>query len=286
MTRTALLVVRGLVSVALFGLLALLAGYRVLNRRVRDEAQMLFAQARRAEGRIVTEDMLEGLPAPVRRYFAYARVVGKPMPRTVRLKQVGRLRQDVGQPWIPLDAEEYFTVQPPAFVWLGTVRMAGLPVVRARDRYVRGTGGMLITAASLITHADAIGEEMDQGALMRYLNEATLWFPAALLSENFSFEPIDDRSARVTLTDRGKTVTATLYVDDEGKPTDFVGPRYRTVDGHYELETWSTPIAGYGEFEGTRLGVRGKAVWKLKEGDLEYIDLVVTKLEYDVDGPY
>ena len=41
--------------------------------------------------------------------------------------------------------------------------------------------------------------------------------------------------------------------------------------------TWSTPITGYGEFEGLRLPVRGKAVWKLPDGDLEYIDVTVTE---------
>jgi hypothetical protein len=45
--------------------------------------------------------------------------------------------------------------------------------------------------------------------------------------------------------------------------------------------TWSTPITDCGEFEGLRLPVRGKAIYKLPSGDLEYIDVTVTELRYD-----
>jgi hypothetical protein len=46
-------------------------------------------------------------------------------------------------------------------------------------------------------------------------------------------------------------------------------------------DTWSTPFTGYGEFEGLRLPSRGKAIYKLPGGDLEYIDVTVTDLRYD-----
>jgi hypothetical protein len=63
-------------------------------------------------------------------------------------------------------------------------------------------------------------------------------------------------------------------------PTDFVAKRYRAADAS-DPETWSTPITGYGEFEGLRLPTRGKAIYKLPGGDLEYIDVTVTGLHYD-----
>ena len=39
-------------------------------------------------------------------------------------------------------------------------------------------------------------------------------------------------------------------------PTDFVAKRYRAA-GASDPETWSTPITGYGEFEGLLLPTRG-----------------------------
>jgi hypothetical protein len=59
-----------------------------------------------------------------------------------------------------------------------------------------------------------------------------------------------------------------------------VAKRYRTADAS-SPETWSTPITGYGEFEGLRLPARGKAAYKLPGGDFDYIDLTITDLHYD-----
>ena len=40
-------------------------------------------------------------------------------------------------------------------------------------------------------------------------------------------------------------------------------------------------VSIYGEFEGLKLPVRVKAVWKLTEGDREDIDVTLTDLHYD-----
>jgi hypothetical protein len=66
-----------------------------------------------------------------------------------------------------------------------------------------------------------------------------IWFPTAFLGDNVSFEPVDDRSARVTLTDRGTTASATMFFDEVGRfdlvPT--LSHRPRPV----RPRTWSTP---------------------------------------------
>ena len=164
------------------------------------------------------------------------------------------------QGWVPLDAEEHYTVQPPGFVWEVTIHKGPLPIARGRDTYAGGEGRMVIKAGSLFTVVDDKGSEMDQGSMMRYLCEM-IWFPTAFLDDNISFEPIDDESARVTLTDGGKSVSATMYFDEEGKVTDFVAKRYRTVEGGYDLETWSDPVYECGELAGLKLPLRGGAVW-------------------------
>jgi hypothetical protein len=44
---------------------------------------------------------------------------------------------------------------------------------------------------------------------------------------------------------------------------------------------WCVPITAYGEFEGLKLPVRAKAVWRLAEGDQEYIDVTLTGLHHE-----
>ena len=259
-----------------------LAGHRAFTRQVRRDVQALRARAAPCRAGVVTEEMLADLPEPVRRYLRYTGVVGKPFPGSVRLRQRGQMR--LGQRWVPLDAEEHYSVQPPGFVWAGAARVGPFPVARARDMYAEGTGRMLVKVASLWPVVDASGEQMGQAAMMRYLSEM-IWFSAAFLAANISFEPVDDSSARVTLTDHGRTATGILVFDQQGRLADFVAKRYRTA-GASDPDTWSTPITGYGEFEGLRLPASGKAIYKLPGGDLEYINVTLTELHYDTaPGP-
>lgn len=250
------------------------------------EIEKVFTQQQEQKQVIVTEDMLQELPGPVKRYLTYTGIVGRPIVQTVRLKQVGKIRKDATQPWMSFEAKQYYSVSPPSFVWIAYMKIFGLPLMRVRDYYMEGRGSILVKALSLFTVADSGGEKMDQGAMMRHLNEM-MWFPSAFLGKNVSFEPIDAGSARVTLRNMGKSVTATMYFDDEGKLTNFMAPRYRDMgNNRFELENWSTPIREYGEFEGLRLPMKGAGVWNLREGDLEYIELVVTDLKHDPEGPY
>ncbi|AKB19662.1 MULTISPECIES: DUF6544 family protein [unclassified Methanosarcina] len=254
--------------------------------KLRKEIEKIFTQHQEQKQVTVTEDMLHKLPDPVKKYLVYTGVVGKPIVQTVRLKQVGKIRKDTKQPWMNFEAKEYYSVSPPGFVWIAYMKFFGLPLMRVRDYYLEGKGNLLVKAVSLFTIANSVGKEMDQGAMMRYLNEM-MWFPSAFLGKNVSFESIDANSARVTLKDIGKSVTATMYFDDEGKVTNFIAPRYRDMGNNiFEFENWSTPFREYGEFEGLKLPLKGAGVWNLKEGDLEYIDLTITDLKYDPDEPY
>ncbi len=61
--------------------------------------------------------------------------------------------------------------------------------------------------AGLFTLFDVRGEELDQGAMLRYLSEM-IWFPIAFLGDNITWQEIDERSAQVTFHDSGTSVWA------------------------------------------------------------------------------
>ena len=67
--------------------------------------------------RLVTAEMLQDLPDPVQRYMNYTGLVGKPWIDTVHLKYTGRFRQGLDRPWMPMIAEQWYTIYPPAFIW-------------------------------------------------------------------------------------------------------------------------------------------------------------------------
>ncbi len=229
---------------------------------------------------LVTADMLRHLPDPVQRYMAFTGVVGQPWIDTVRLRYTGQFRLGADRPWMPMTAEQCYITDPPAFLWKARFKIAGLPLVYGQDRYKDGSGHMFGKVAGLFTIFDLTGEKLDQGTMLRYLNEMT-WFPIAFLGENIAWQGIDDHSAQVTFTDHGKSVSARLFFDDDGRPTDFVTQRYREINGDFSLDTWSTPFTKYGVHAGLNLPTRGQAVWKLSSGDLPYTDVEITELEYN-----
>jgi hypothetical protein len=266
-------IVAGLALAA--GMATELWGHTRFRRLVKCDVQSLLTSSSAGEAGLISEAMLDDLPEPVQRYLRYAEVIGKPLVRRVHLRQSGRILLASGTPWIPLKAEQWYSVRPPGFIWSATVHVGPIPIVRARDMYRTGEGCMLIKAASLVTVADAKGVEIDQREMVRYLSEM-IWFPSAFLEDNVTFEAIDPGSARVTLIDADRTATGTLFVDSEGRLTEFAARRYIGSN----LETWSVLVDAYGEFEGLKLPVRGKAMWKLAEGGQEYIDVTVTALQY------
>jgi len=266
--------------IAVFVIIVVL-GYLAFNGRINREISALLSRAKSGPAIVVIEEMLRDLPPPVQRYMSYSGVIGKTIPHTVHLRQVGRIRQDEKSAWMKLEAEEHYSVHPPGFIWKACLPSRRIPLTLGRDAYMEVRGSMLIKMLSLIPMVNAVnGSDVDQGAMMRYLNEMT-WFPAAFIGGNVTWKAIDDRSAEVTLTDGGNSVSAVMSFDPEGKPLNFVAKRYRMVGKKYDLETWSTPFTGYGEFEGLKLPVRGQGVWNLKTGDLVYVELEITELKYD-----
>ncbi len=233
--------------------------------------------------KIITAEMLEGLPEPVQRYLTFTGIVDQPWIETVQLKQRGTFRTGLNQPWMPVTAVEQYTVDPPTLTWNARFKLFGLPLLKARDRYENGQGHMYGKLAGIYTVFDVRGEEINQATMLRYLNEI-MWFPTAFLSDAIRWEAIDGDSARVFFSDGGKSVSAVMHFDGDGRLTNFTCQRYREMGGEFSLDPWSTPILEYGERAGLKLPVRGQAVWNLESGDLAYADLEITEAIYNQSG--
>ena len=228
----------------------------------------------------ISKSMLADLPAPVQRYMSFTGVLGKPWINSVVLKQVGKFRQGLDRPWMPMIANQTYTISPPSFVWDARFKFMGLPLLRAQDEYRFGRSRMYGKLAALLTIFDIQGEKLDQGAMIRYLSEM-IWFPTAFLGENITWRAVDSHSAEVQLVDANKTVSGILFFDDEGKPTNFTSMRYREIDGDFSLDAWSTPITGYGEFAGLNLPTNGQAVWNLQSGDFMFSEVEIEEIKYN-----
>jgi hypothetical protein len=253
-----------------------------MKKRVQREVDELFVKDKdEVIGRKITEKDLDGLPVPVKKYLRYTRIIGKEKARTVRLKQRGYFRTKEAQRWMPLKAEEYFTVDPPGFLWYGKIKVFPFVSVAAIDKFYKGEGSLEVKMMSLFKVADAKGREYDQAELVRYLSEM-IWFPSAFLSEYIHWEPVNSESVKATIRVNGLSASAVLHFNPKGQITNFVAERYMDVGGGLILKKWFTPLHEYAEINGIMVPVKGEGVWKLSTGDFSYVKIDEIKdLEYN-----
>lgn len=269
-----------LVGLIVLTAIASYVGKKTFTNKVHREVTEMFEQVSPVNPDIVTEAEVAGLPEPVQRWLRFSGVIGNERILSVRLRQQGEFRMSPDGRWMPFEAEQYYTTEVPAFIWYTTMKPVPFFSITGRDKYRQGWGNMLIKLLSIVPVVDATGEELDQGTLVRYLNEM-MWFPSAALNEYIRWEAIDNTSARAVMEYKGVSGSAVFYVNRKGEITNMVADRYREVGGRFELTPWSTPIEGYREFNEIRMPYKGEGVWKLDSGDFAYIRLEVTNIEYN-----
>ncbi len=250
---------------------------------IHNDGLALLKRGEQAPPGLITQAQMVGLPEPVQRYLSYAQVVGKEPIRTVRLKQQGFMRMQPGQKWMPLVAEQYFTSNPPAFLWHCTVRPFPLVGISATDRFSDSHGSMRIKLLSVIPMGNARGPEMDQSELQRYLAEM-VWFPTAWLTDAIEWQAIDANSVQATFREPRIKGSVTLHVNEQGQVTHFTAERYKEEHGRYLLAPWLGQCNEYREVDGMCIPTKFEIIWHLASGDFSWFRAQITEIEYNQSG--
>ena len=252
-----------------------------LERTYARFADDLSSEASSATDRRYSADDLDGLPAPVRRYFETVLTDGQPYVRTAHLEQRGEFRlggRDAE--WRPLTATQQVTVDPPGFVWDATIDLLPFVPTRVVDAYAHGEGILRAKVLSTIPVANAGPDErMNEGELVRYLAEA-VWYPTALLpGEGVEWEPVDDRTARATLEHGGNTASVEFHFDGRDLISRVTTERYRQEDGSYA--PWTGYFRAYEDRNGMYVPTDAEVEWNLPDGDLPYWAASVVRIEHE-----
>jgi hypothetical protein len=254
------------------------------ERRVAREASAVLASR---TGEAPAPAVPGALPAPVRRYLEAVGALRHRPVKAVRLRHGGTLRTSLEKDaWVPIQGQQYFSADPPGFVWWGRARMAPGVWMDARDRVVGGEGNMWVTVASTLTVVDARGKELDEGALHRLLGEMT-WFPTAFLDpRHVRWTPVDDAHADATLRVGGREVTARWEFGPDGLPLRFSAERFRDVNGKGVLTPFVGESSDWREVDGLRVPFRVEATWIVAGERKPYARFEVEELSFDPAGPY
>jgi hypothetical protein len=213
---------------------------------------------------------LAGLPAPVARYLAFALSPGQRMIARAHLRSSGTFASRPNA-WARFTAKQDVRTEPPEFVWDARIAMMPLVPVRVRDRYVAGEGSMRATFAGLVPIVNQHGTpELAAASLQRFLAEA-VWYPTALLpGAALSWSAMDDRNARVTLTDGPTTASLDVTFGSAGEIETISTMRYRDVKGTPILTLWVGHHRDYRRLSGMMIPTSGEVAWVLSSGPEPY----------------
>ncbi|MEN9226067.1 MAG: hypothetical protein Q6L60_14035 [Thermostichus sp. HHBFW_bins_43] len=262
---------------------------------------------------------LEGLPAPVQRYFRTVLSAGQPLVQSVRLKHKGTFNLSAsGEQWRPFTSEQWVTTRSPGFLWNAQVTMAPGMMARVHDAYIQGEGILHATLFGLIPLVNL--RDRDQtatGELMRWFAE-TPWYPTALLpSQGVRWDPVDNASAWATYQDGPLSLTALplgtynrrsqelpLAADTGSASPAMENPRKgckllfrfneagliqsvraeargRTVNGEIIPTPWEGHWSNYERRQGLLVPTSGEVAWILPDGAHPYWRGQITETAYE-----
>ena len=227
---------------------------------------------------------LEGLPAPVGRYFRTVLKDGQPMVSGVRVRHTGAFNMGEGaeDDWKPFTSDQAVVARRPGFDWNGRVAMRpGLPV-RVHDSYVAGEGVLHASLLGLFTVVDMHDTgEVAEGELMRFFAEAA-WYPTALLpSQDVRWEAAGGRSAYATLAEGEHTIRMLFTFDERGLiDTVSAETRGRALGDEIVPTPWQGRFWDYRERGGMLVPLDGEVAWLPPEGEKPYWRGHITEIHY------
>lgn len=209
--------------------------------------------------------MVADLPEPAQRFFLFAIKIGTPLYTAAEISMKGEfsLGSQENPNYMTMTAEQILA-PPHGFVWKlnagkGLMQISGSDVAYA-DANQTWSRFWLFN----IFPVARSGGNPDQlrSSFGRYVGEAVIWTPAALLpNENIRWDFIDDSTARVTLTHKGLQQSVNLTVDAEGKLNAVTFQRWSdaNTEKRYQLQPFGGILSDFKEFGGFRLPTKVEA---------------------------
>jgi len=250
------------------------------SRFARDSHALLALPAKPAT--LVTDADLASLPPLMQRYLRRGGAVGRPRVRNVRVLFDARMRSSATSPWMRSTATQYEFFDPPARLFYLNATRSGVPF-DVFHRYVGGEATFQVRIASLVPMVDRSGPVLTRAETVTLMNDIVVMAPAAVLDLPFTWKTAGESSLLATFTNAGNTVSATLAFDAAGDLVGFVSNDRTQEDAKGTRNVpWSTPISGYREVDGIRVGALGDANWVEKSGEWTYGKFAIRSIAYNV----
>jgi hypothetical protein len=230
---------------------------------------------------------LEGLPAPVQRYFRAVLKEGQPIVTGVTVLHEGSFNVTAlasREVWMPFTSEQRVVTKRPGFVW--NARMALLPGISilVHDAYAAGVGTLHPAVLGLFSLTNQRGTgDIARGELMRYMMEAA-WYPTALLpSQGTTWSAVDEAAADATMVDGDISMTMRFTFGAGGLIESVrADARGAMVGGKVVQLPWGGRLSNYQERAGMRVPLNGEAAWLPPGARKPYWRGTITSANYEL----
>lgn len=250
----------------------------LFERSYRKDVTTNLERTRALSPALLTETDIQGLPALVQGYLRYSGVLNKPKVHSMRVVFEGQMR-DKGKDWFPFRSEQFNFFDEPTRLFFMKGKMFGL-TVPGYHRYVDATATMDIRLFGLFPVVKQSGAVMNKTETVTLFNDMCLMAPASLIDPRITWKAIDPTSVEATFTNKGITISAILYFNEEGQLTNFISNDRTSVSQMAEFP-FSTPVSEYENLNGRNVMKKGDAVWHYPEGEFIYGRFLLKSIEYN-----
>jgi hypothetical protein len=230
---------------------------------------------------------LEGLPAPVQRYFRAVLEDDQPIVTGVTVQHTGTFNVTAlgrRERWMPFTSEQRVVTNRPGFVW--DARMTLLPgiAILVHDAYAAGVGTLHPAVLGLFSLTNQSGTgDIARSELMRYMMEAA-WYPTALLpSQGTTWSAVDEASADATMVDGGISMTMRFTFGAGGLIESVrADARGAMVGSKVVMLPWEGRLSNYQKRAGMHVPLTGEAAWLPPGARKPYWRGTITAADYEL----
>ena len=246
------------IVVAILLVLIALSALRLLDLRADRAEWDRLAALQPSSPELFYPEMVADLPEPARRYFAYTIQPGTPLLPVAIIEMTGEFSLGTKDDprYQPMEARQILAV-PEGFVWSMRTR-GGMPVSGS------DSGSWTRFRIFGLIPVGRLGGDPDhtRSAFGRYVAEASIWAPAALMpGPGVRWSAVDNDTARVTIS-RGELEQAVdITVDEQGRPVEVSFQRWSDAnpDKVHRLQPFGAVMSDFREVDGYRLPFRVEA---------------------------
>jgi len=269
-------------------LLAIISSYAVwsFNNRYKTEVRQSFKQIDTHSVSLLTENNIDYLPEPVKKYLHYTKSVGRPKIGNFRVEFRGKIRKNNQSEWMTFTSEQNNFIETSRRLFFMNATMKHMPVAGFHS-FKNGHAFMDIRLLSLFKVQYQSGKEMGKAETVTFFNDMCCLAPATLIDKRIKWLETNGNQVKASFTNNNITITAWLHFNDKGELINFVSNDRYAFEKENVMKKipWETPLKNYRGVNGYKLASYAEAIYKYPEGDLVYGVFNISSVQYNCNMP-